>query len=56
MQTSAQVARQAAGIRDLQSLLNQSVNLISDRFDFYHTVIFLLDSAGDSSTPSRQFS
>ncbi|MEN8242127.1 MAG: HAMP domain-containing protein, partial [Chloroflexota bacterium] len=46
METSAQVARQAAEIRDLQSLLNQSVNLISERFDYYHAGIFLLDNAG----------
>jgi GAF domain-containing protein/HAMP domain-containing protein len=46
METSAQVARQAAEIRDLQSLLNQTVNLISESFDFYHSGIFLLDNAG----------
>lgn len=46
METSALVARQAAEIRDLQTLLNQSVNLISEKFDFYHTGIFLLDSTG----------
>jgi GAF domain-containing protein/HAMP domain-containing protein len=46
METSAQVARQAAEIRDLQTLLNESVNLVSERFGFYHAGIFLLDSAG----------
>jgi GAF domain-containing protein/HAMP domain-containing protein len=44
METSALVARQAAEIHDLQTLLNQTVNLISEKFDFYHTGIFLLDS------------
>jgi GAF domain-containing protein/HAMP domain-containing protein len=46
METSALVARQAAEIHDLQTLLNQTVNLISEKFDFYHTGIFLLDSSG----------
>jgi GAF domain-containing protein/HAMP domain-containing protein len=50
METSALVARQAAEIHDLQTLLNQTallnqtVNLISEKFDFYHTGIFLMDS------------
>jgi GAF domain-containing protein/HAMP domain-containing protein len=46
METSARVARQAAEIRDLQTLLNQSVHLITDQFGYYHTGIFLLDSTG----------
>ncbi|MBI3160328.1 MAG: GAF domain-containing protein [Chloroflexi bacterium] len=43
LEASAEVAREAASIRDLQLLLDRVVNLISDRFDYYHTGIFLLD-------------
>ncbi len=43
LETSAQVARQAAEIRDLPTLLDQSVELISEKFEYYHCGIFLLD-------------
>jgi GAF domain-containing protein len=43
---AAEVAREAAEIRDIEQLLTQAVNLISDRFGFYHTGIFLLDDTG----------
>ncbi|MGD8457536.1 MAG: GAF domain-containing protein [Anaerolineales bacterium] len=43
LETAALVARESAGIHDLQELLNQTVRLVSDRFGFYHTGIFLLD-------------
>ncbi|MFP4393700.1 MAG: GAF domain-containing protein [Anaerolineales bacterium] len=45
--TASQVAREAAGIRDMKQLLERTVNLISERFDFYHTGIFLIDEAGE---------
>jgi GAF domain-containing protein len=47
MQTSAQVAREAAAIRDLKLLLNQTTHLISDRFHFYHVGIFLIDESNE---------
>jgi GAF domain-containing protein len=43
LEAAAQVARDAAAIRDVQELLDETVRLISDRFDFYHTGLFLLD-------------
>ncbi|MFN2291893.1 MAG: GAF domain-containing protein [Anaerolineae bacterium] len=43
LQTAAQVARDAAAVQDVESLLDEVVNLVSDRFGFYHTGIFLLD-------------
>jgi GAF domain-containing protein len=46
LEAAAQVARDAAAIQDVQQLLDQTVRLISDRFGFYHTGIFLLDEAG----------
>jgi len=46
LEAAAQVAREAATIRDLDQLLDQTVHLISERFDFYHAGIFLLDESG----------
>lgn len=43
LKAAAQVAREAANIRNLEELLNKTVHLISDKFDFYHAGIFLLD-------------
>jgi GAF domain-containing protein len=42
-----QVARQAAGIHDLDKLLDQTTQLISEYFGYYHAGIFLLDPVGD---------
>jgi len=47
METAAEVAREAAAIRDLQELLDQVSTLISERFGFYHTGIFLIDDTGE---------
>jgi len=47
LEAAATVAREAAEIRDLDTLLNETVRLISDRFGFYHAGIFLLDERGE---------
>ncbi|MBC7225976.1 MAG: GAF domain-containing protein [Thermoflexales bacterium] len=47
LEAAAHVARKAAEIRDLDTLLNETVRLISDRFGFYHAGIFLVDEAGE---------
>jgi len=47
LETAAIVARESAEIHDLQELLNQVVRLVSERFDFYHAGIFLLDERGE---------
>ena len=47
LETSAYVAREASAIRDVKQLLDKTVDLISDRFGFYHAGIFLLDEAQD---------
>ncbi|MEK6220848.1 MAG: GAF domain-containing protein [Chloroflexota bacterium] len=47
METSSLVAREASGILDVQELLNRTTQLISERFDFYHTGIFLVDEVGE---------
>lgn len=47
IRTTAEIARDAAGILDLDELLNRAVNLIRDRFGFYHASVFLLDPLGE---------
>jgi len=47
LQLAADIARDASAIYDLPELLNRSVALISDRFNFYHAGIFLVDEEGD---------
>ena len=46
-QVSAEIARDSASIRELERLLDHSVHLISERFNFYHAGIFLIDDAGE---------
>jgi GAF domain-containing protein/HAMP domain-containing protein len=43
LQVTAQVAREAATIRNPDRLLQDAARLISEQFNFYHTGIFLLD-------------
>ncbi len=45
LEAAAQVAREAAGIRDVDRLLEETVRLISERFGFYHAGIFIVDEA-----------
>ena len=47
LEATATVARDATSVLDLQELLSRVVTLISERFAFYHTGIFLLDPAGE---------
>jgi GAF domain-containing protein len=47
LKSAAQVAREAAAIHDLDRLLENTVNLISNRFGFYHAGIFLLDELSE---------
>jgi GAF domain-containing protein/HAMP domain-containing protein len=44
IRTASEVARDAVAIRDVESLLDETVNLITARFGFYHAGVFLLDS------------
>lgn len=43
LEVAAQVARDIAAARDLETLLYRAVNIINDRFEFYHAGIFLID-------------
>jgi len=47
LETTATVARDVALELDLQGLLSHVVTLISERFAFYHTGIFLLDPSDE---------
>jgi GAF domain-containing protein len=46
IQTAAEIARDISSALDLDELLLKTVNLIHDRFNFYHAAIFLMDNAG----------
>ncbi len=43
LQTAAEIARDISGSLNLDELLLRAVNLIRERFDFYHASVFLLD-------------
>ena len=43
LETAAEVARDAGVIQDVEQLLAETARLISTRFGFYHTGIFMLD-------------
>jgi GAF domain-containing protein/HAMP domain-containing protein len=43
------IARQTAEVHDLASLLDIVVRLVSDRFGFYHTGVFLINETGDEA-------
>jgi GAF domain-containing protein len=45
LQTAAEVSRAATSILDVDQLIQTTVNLIRDKFDFYYVGLFLLDDA-----------
>jgi GAF domain-containing protein len=47
MEATAEVARDAASVLNLEELLASVVSLLSERFGFYHASIFLLEPAGE---------
>lgn len=47
LQASAEVGRAITSILDVDELLRRTVDLIRDRFGFYHAGIFLLDEKGE---------
>jgi GAF domain-containing protein/HAMP domain-containing protein len=49
IRTASEVARDAVAIRDVESLLNETVNLITSRFGFYHAGVFLIDDAKENA-------
>lgn len=47
VQVASEIAREAAAIRDPAALMEHAINLIRDRFGFYHAGLFLLDEKGE---------
>lgn len=47
LETIADVAREIAIIRDMDTLLNVSANLIRERLRYYHVGIFIVDELGE---------
>ncbi len=47
LQVAAEVARDATTARGLDDLLDRAVNLVRDRFGFYHAGLFLVDERGE---------
>jgi len=46
LQTASEIARDTASTLSLDLLLNRIVQMLAERFGFYHASIFLLDEAG----------
>jgi GAF domain-containing protein len=49
IQTAAQIARDISSALNLNELLLKAVNLIRERFEYYHAAVFLVDSAGKNA-------
>jgi PAS domain S-box-containing protein len=49
LQTAAEIARDTSSTLALDTLLRRTVNLIRDRFGYYHASIFLLDESGENA-------
>jgi GAF domain-containing protein len=47
LQTAADISRDVSGSLIVDELLEKSVNLIRDQFNYYHAAIFLVDKTGD---------
>jgi PAS domain S-box-containing protein len=45
LQTAARVSQAASSILDINELINTSVNLIRDQFEFYYVGLFMVDEA-----------
>lgn len=49
LQAAAEIARDATGLVDLETLFQRAVNLIRERFGLYHVSIFLIDESGEQA-------
>ena len=47
LEAAARVSRNITSILDLDALLNATVNIICDEFEFYYAGVFLVDAAGE---------
>ncbi len=50
LQTAAEIARDTSGALATQTLLQRTVNLLCERFGYYHATVFLLDESGTEAT------
>jgi PAS domain S-box-containing protein len=50
LEVASEVARHATAILDVGQLLDETVDLISDRFGFYHVAVYLLDGGREYGT------
>ncbi len=48
IQTASEVAQIVTSASSLDEMLSYTVNLITDRFNYYHTAIYLIDRTGDN--------
>jgi signal transduction histidine kinase/putative methionine-R-sulfoxide reductase with GAF domain len=46
VQVAAEIAREATAIRETPRLLERAVDLVQERFGYYHAAIFLIDETG----------
>ncbi len=46
LEITAEISRDAAQLRNIDELLQRSINAIRERFNFYHAQIFLIDDVG----------
>jgi len=49
LETAAEIARDTSGTLALGTLLSRAVNLIRDRYGYYHAAIYLVDDAGKNA-------
>jgi GAF domain-containing protein len=49
LRSASYIARQTAEIQNLEAILNNVVNLVTNQFGFYHTGIFLINETGDEA-------
>ncbi len=47
LQTAAEIAREISLSLNVDEVLQKAVNLIRERFDFYHAAVFLMDAANE---------
>ncbi|MCC7446039.1 MAG: GAF domain-containing protein [Anaerolineae bacterium] len=47
LEIASEISRDAAQMRNIDELLQRSVNAIRDRFNFYHAQIFFIDDVGE---------
>lgn len=43
LQVAADISRDVTAVRELDELMNRAVNLVQDRFGFYHVALYLVD-------------